>query len=408
VSPRRSDPRSRVADQLRRSIGVLSTAATSRMAEDLPWFRELSAEDRSWVGMILQAGVRGFVDWFEMGGDSPAIATSVFGAAPRALAGVISLQQTVDLVKLSIEVVESNVEEIVEPEDADAVRRAVSRYAREVAFATAEVYARAAEVRGAWDARLEALVVDAVLRAETDEAVLSRASALGFKARGTVCVVLGASPERRTETDLFDEVRRTAGASGMDALCAVQGERLVVLLGGAADPRQSAGVIADLFGDGPVVTGPVATDLAGAAVSARAAVSAYRAAPGWPDAPRPVLAVELLAERALAGDGHARRQLVDDVYLPLLNARGALVETLSAWLDRGSSIEGAARTLFVHPNTVRYRLRQVADLTGLTPSQPRDAFTLQIALVLGRQSGRATEAAHEPARGTVEITSDTA
>jgi DNA-binding PucR family transcriptional regulator len=390
VSPRQADPRSRVAEQLRRSIGALSTAATSRMAEDLPWFRELSAEDRSWVGSILQAGVRGFVDWFEKGGDSPAVASSVFGAAPRALAGVISLQQTVDLVKLSIEVVESNIEDLLAEQDAAEVHRAVSRYAREVAFATAEVYARAAEVRGAWDARLEALVVDAVLRAETDEAVLSRASALGWKARGTACVVLGASPER-TETDLFDEVRRTAGAEGMDALCAVQGERLVVLLGGVDEPRRAASAIAELFGHGAVVAGPVANDLAGAAVSARAAVSAYRAAPAWPDAPRPVLAEELLAERALAGDGHARRQLVDDVYLPLLHARGALVETLSAWLDRGSSIEGAARALFVHPNTVRYRLRQVADLTGLTPGQPRDAFTLQIALVLGRQSGRASE-----------------
>jgi DNA-binding PucR family transcriptional regulator len=408
VSPRRADQRSRVAEQLRRSTGSLSTAATSRMSEELPWFRELSAEDRSWVGSILQAGVRGFVDWFEEGGDSPAVATSVFGAAPRALAGVISLQQTVDLVKLSIEVVEHNVEDIVSPEDADEVRRAISRYAREVAFATAEVYARAAEVRGAWDARLEALVVDAVLRAETDEAVLSRASALGWKARGTVCVVLGSSPERRTETDLFEEVRRNAGAHGMDALCAVQGDRLVVLLGGVVEPRRAASEITGLFGDGPVVVGPVAPDLAGAAVSARAAVSAHRAAPGWPDAPRPVLAAELLAERALGGDGHARRQLVDDVYLPLLHARGALVETLSAWLDQGSSIEGAARALFVHPNTVRYRLRQVADLTGLTPSQPRDAFTLQIALVLGRQSGRANEAAHGHSGGPVDVASDSA
>jgi hypothetical protein len=389
TSPRRGPgSRTRIAQELRRSIGGLSTAATARMAQELPWFRELSAEDRSWVGMILQAGVRGFVDWFEKGGDSggPAIATSVFGAAPRALAGVITLQQTVDLVKLSIEVVESNIEEIVAAEDAAEVGPAISRYAREVAFATAEVYARAAEVRGAWDARLEALVVDAVLRAETDEAVLSRASALGWKAGGTVCVVLGASPAQRTETDLFDDVRRTAGVAGMDALCAVQGERLVVLLGGADDPRRAAEAIAGLFGAGPVVAGPVAADLAGAAVSARAAISAYRAIAGWPGAPRPVLAAELLAERALAGDGHARRQLVDDVYVPLLHARGALVETLTAWLDRGSSIEGAARALFVHPNTVRYRLRQVADLTGLTPGQPRDAFTLQIALVLGRQA----------------------
>jgi hypothetical protein len=398
VSPRRTaDPRSRVGDELRRSIGGLSTAATARMAEDLPWFRELSAEDRSWVGMILQAGIRGFVDWFEEAADAdqaggatgrPAVATSVFGAAPRALAGVITLQQTVDLVKLSIEVVESNVEDLLAGEDAAEVRQAISRYAREVAFATAEVYARAAEVRGAWDARLEALVVDAVLRAETDEAVLSRASALGWKSRGTVCVVLGSVPARRTETDVFDEVRRTAAASGLDALCAVQGERLVVLLGGVQEPRDAARVIAGLFGEGPVVAGPVAADLAGAAVSARAAISAYRAAPGWPDAPRPMLSSELLAERALGGDGHARRQLVDEVYLPLLHARSALVETLSAWLDGGSSIEGAARALFVHPNTVRYRLRQVADLTGLTPGHPRDAFTLQIALVLGRQSGR--------------------
>jgi len=230
-----------------------------------------------------------------------------------------------------------------------------------------------------------------VLRAETDEAVLSRASALGWQTRGTACVVLGTVPARRTETDLFDEVRRMAGAADMDALCAVQGERLVVLLGGVADPRKAASVIVDLFGTGPVVAGPVAADLAGAAASARAAVSAYRSAPGWPDAPRPVLSIELLAERALGGDGHARRQLVDDVYLPLLQARGTLVETLAAWLDGGSSIEGAARALFVHPNTVRYRLRQVAELTGLTPGQPRDAFTLQIALVLGRQSGRTSE-----------------
>jgi len=375
---------------MRRSIGGLSTAATSRMGADLPWFRELSAEDRSWVGMIVQAGIRGFVDWFETADAThgPTIATSVFGAAPRALAGVITLQQTVDLVRLSIEVVESNVADLVSPDDAEEVRRDISRYAREVAFATAEVYARAAEVRGAWDARLEALVVDAVLRAETDEAVLSRASALGWKASATVCVVLGAAPARRTETDVFDEVRRSAGAAGMDALCAVQGERLVVLLGGVDDPQRGAGVIADLFGPRPARVGPIAADLAGGAVSARAALSAYRAAPGWPDAPRPVLSTELLAERALGGDGHARRQLVDEVYLPLLDARGALVETLSAWLAGGSSIEGAARALFVHPNTVRYRLRQVADLTGLTPGQPRDAFTLQIALVLGRQSGR--------------------
>ena len=385
-------PRARAAQALRRATGALSTAATARMDDDLTWFRDLSAEDRSWVGLIVQAGIRSFVDWYRRPGDSsPAadtLAASVFGAAPRALAGVITLQQTVDLIRLSIEVVERNIDEIVDPADAPDVHAAVLRYAREVAFATAEVYARAAEVRGAWDARLEALVVDAVIRAEADEAVLSRASALGWTSRGDVAVVLGAVPARRPQTDLFEEVRRAADAAGLDALCGTQGERLVVVLGGVTDLRKGAEAVSALYGEGPVVVGPSVDDLSRAHLSARAALSAHRSASGWPDAPRPVRSDELLPERALAGDGHARRHLVDEVYLPLLRATSTLIETLTAYFAAGGSLEGAARVLFVHPNTVRYRLRQAAELTGFNAADPREAFTLQIALVLGRQSGR--------------------
>ncbi len=380
---------------LRRSAGALSTTATNRMLTEVAWFRDLPAEDRAWVGQIVQAGIQGFVEWYdadagtagELWSDS-AVASSVFGVAPRALAGAISLHQTVDLVRLSIDVVEENIDALIDPEDAPNVHAAVLRYAREVAFAAAEVYARAAEVRGAWDARLEALVVDAVLRAEADETVLSRASALGWAARGDVAVVLGSAPEQRTENDLFDAVRRVARDAGLDALCAVQGDRLVVLLGGVTDPRAAAKPLVDVFGDGPVVVGPVSEDLEHAHRSARAALSAHRAATGWPEAPRPVLSNELLPERALGGDGHARRYLVEDVYLPLLRARGAVIDTVAAYLETGSSVEATARRLFVHPNTVRYRLRQTGELTGYSPTEPRDALTLQIALILGRQSGR--------------------
>ena len=387
--------RERAVAALIRASGSLSTAATARMDAELDWFGELDAAERSWVGQIVQAGIRAFVEWYS--GDSRSLATGldvagdVFGAAPRDLAGTISLQQTVDLVRLSIEVVEDELDRVLDPADVTDVRTAVVRYAREVAFGAAEVYARAAETRGAWDARLEALVVDAVLRAETDESLLSRASALGWSARGEVAVVLGAAPLRRTETDLFDALRRAARAADKDALCAAQGERLVVLLGGVDDPKQAAAPLVDLFGPGPVVVGPVSADLESAYVSARAAIAAYRAASGWPEAPRPVLSVELLPERALAGDGHARRYLVEEVFLPLATGRGArsaLVPTLATWFDHRGSVEGTARALYVHPNTVRYRLRQVGDLTGCTPGNARDAFTLRIALVLGRQSGR--------------------
>jgi PucR-like helix-turn-helix protein/diguanylate cyclase with GGDEF domain len=392
-SPPPEGTRERAAKALGRATGSLSSAAMSRMLTDMPWFAELSAESRSWVGQILQAGIQGFVDWFRLGDDDAPpddTAAAVFGAAPRSMTGVITLGQTVDLVRLGISVVETHVDEVVDPADAPAVHAAVLRYAREVAFATAEVYARAAEARGAWDARLEALVVDSVLRAEADEAVASRASALGWAHREGVTVVLGSVPTPRTD-DLFDQVRRVARSAGFDALCAIQGERLVVILGGVADTDKAAHAMARFFGDGPVVVGPRSDDLASAHVSARAALSGLRAAAGWPGAPRPVASDDLLPERVLAGDGHARRHLVEEVFVPLRQAKETLIDTLTAYFQHGQSLEATARAMFVHPNTVRYRLRQAAELTHLSATDPREALTLQLALVLGRQSRRSAD-----------------
>ena len=72
----------------------------------MPWVVQLPAEDRSWIGLILQAGVKSFIDWFRHGEGTAPVTSEVFGAAPRALAGDISLEQTVAMVRLSIVVVD--------------------------------------------------------------------------------------------------------------------------------------------------------------------------------------------------------------------------------------------------------------------------------------------------------------
>ncbi len=118
-------------------------------------------------------------------------------------------------------------------------------------------------------------------------------------------------------------------------------------------------------------------DLRSAHVSARAALAGLRVAPAWPDAPRPASSDELLPERALDGDGDAAAALVAHAYQPLLAwPVAALLDTLTAYLEQGSSLEATHRMLFVHPNTVRYRLRRVTELTGYTPADGRDGFTL--------------------------------
>jgi DNA-binding PucR family transcriptional regulator len=164
----------------------------------------------------------------------------------------------------------------------------------------------------------------------------------------------------------------------------------VVVLGGAADPMQAAGRLAPRFGSGPVVVGPPVDDLQSAAVSAGAALAGLRAAAAWPDAPRPVAAADLLAERALDGDEPARAELIGRVYAPLHAGGATLIDTVMTYLEEGNSLEATARLLFVHPNTVRYRLRRVRDLTGLTPSDGRGGFTLWVAVVLGRLAHKRT------------------
>jgi len=62
-----------------------------------------------------------------------------------------------------------------------------------------------------------------------------------------------------------------------------------------------------------------------------------------------------------------------------------LVRTLEAYLKLHGSVNGVARELFLHRNTVRQRLRRIGQLTGAKLSSSDDRLALQLAL-LGRQA----------------------
>jgi hypothetical protein len=377
------------------AMGALGTAAMVSMDRRLPWFRSMSAEHRSWLGLVAQAGVAAFVDWVKHPERTrPAVAGEVFGTAPRELARAVTLQQAVEMVRVIVDVVESQVDELAAPGGEAELREAVLRYTREIAFGTAQVYARTAEARGAWDARLEALVVESLVRGEVDEGLQSWASALNWSF-SPVTVIVGTTGAangagRGSAEGLIDEFRILARRARLDLLAGVHGDRLVLVVGGSADPMAAATHFAGRFGPGPVVVGPPAADLQSAVASAGAALAGLRAADGWPEAPRPVLATDLLPERALDGDDSARAVLIDEVYEPLLRAGTALLDTVMTYLEQGNSLEATARLLFVHPNTVRYRLRRVTELTGVTPSDGRGGFTLWTAVILGRLAHKRT------------------
>lgn len=465
--------------RLELAAGGIAGACLAAMDRRQPWFRKLPAALRSGVQLVTQTGVANFVGWLVATGaghptapatDPPAagpgpvrprrgrpdgvqaddtrpedaepesagagsgsvrLTAEAFRIAPRDLARRLTLRQTVELVRVATDVLEERLPPLA-ADDAEfrVLSEAVLRFGREVAFAAATAYAGAAEDRGAWDARLEALVVDGVVRGDAGDELISRASALGWDPAGAVRVLVG-SPPAEHAAERLGELRRRAGRAGRSVLVGAQGNRLVVLLSCAGDGEPDTGpgngdrsgdrpgdrpgdrhgdrngdgldaVLAALaldFGDGPLVVGPLAPDLATAHASARDALAGLRAAPGWPEAPRPVPADELLPERAFSGDAAAHRRLVETIVAPLADAGGELLRTLAAYLEGGSSLEGCARTLFVHPNTVRYRLRRVSELTGRTPTDPRDALVLRAALLAARmaRAEAGPEASGEPA-----------
>jgi DNA-binding PucR family transcriptional regulator len=381
-----SRSRTAMVRRLSSQSAVMTTAVLAEMDARHDWFGNMEAEHRSWIGIVARAGIDLFVDWLADEGEDPVSPSGLFDAAPRSVMRRISLKQTVELVRTTVEVVEQTVAQMPRGDRA-VLSAAIVYFSREVAFAAAELYATAAESRGAWDARLESLVVDAVVRGEADENLVSRASTLGWHSPEAVVVAVGRAPEGNESA--VEQLRKAATRAGLDALVATQGERLVVVLGGAA-LAQSEGPVAvvarlqSFFADAPIVVGPVVEQLVDAGLSARAAFSGIRSSAAWPEAPRPVSAIDLLPERALAGDGHARRALAHDIYQPLDQAGGELLTTLIAFLDHGGSIEASARALYVHANTVRYRLRRIQEVSGYNPSNARDAYVLRLAVTVGR------------------------
>jgi DNA-binding transcriptional ArsR family regulator len=60
--------------------------------------------------------------------------------------------------------------------------------------------------------------------------------------------------------------------------------------------------------------------------------------------------------------------------------RERLVITLRAWLDRPGQVQAVAAALDVHPQTVRYRLKQLRELFGARLDDPEARFELSLAL----------------------------
>ena len=77
-----------------------------------------------------------------------------------------------------------------------------------------------------------------------------------------------------------------------------------------------------------------------------------------------------------------------DVISQIKAANAELMPTLATYLlDTSSNMAETSRRLYVHLNTVKYRLKQVNELTGYSPVQMPGSYLLYIASALYRITG---------------------
>ncbi|MEV5597466.1 helix-turn-helix domain-containing protein [Streptomyces sp. NPDC052496] len=144
-------------------------------------------------------------------------------------------------------------------------------------------------------------------------------------------------------------------------------------LGGVADSRADADMVLRLLHDAL----PVA-----AVDEVRPQVTLLRLA-------------EVMSERRELRTGAWHRVLAADAEHGTDHAR-----TLVSWFDAGCDVAGAARLLSVHPNTCRYRLKQVGRQLGIDLGDPDERLVLWLQLrTLAGLGGNAGAAEAGPAQG---------
>jgi hypothetical protein len=280
----------------------------------------------------------------------------------------------------------------LDPDTIYALGGAIFAYIDELSAESAEGYAEEQTAAAGEDERRRRRLVRLLAQDPPagQEALRTAATAARWRLpRGGVAALVAATAgEGESDQALLDSIaarlarRLGEGAIGAEA----DGAALVFVPDPDAPARRRR--IERAIEDEPTVLGPT-VEWPRAARSARRAGEAHRlAVAGRLGAgARLIVADDHLAQLLLAADPGLAADLARTRLAPLADLaegpRARLTETLAAWLDRPGQVQAVAASLGVHPQTVRYRVRQLRDLFGERLEDPDARFELALALRLG-------------------------
>jgi hypothetical protein len=250
---------------------------------------------------------------------------------------------------------------------------AISAYVDELAAASTDGYARQLREQAGEGDRRRRQLAELLLRGGAQESVVAAAAAgIGWQPLDTVVPVL--LP--------LEQARDTRFRYGANGLVVERGRDAVLLL--PEGPRATRTQLAEALAGRGAVVGP----MLGWAQVPEAVRLAELVGPDPGGAP--VFADDHLAALALRGEPAALAALSARRLAPLAPLRAAererLLTTLHSWLRHWGSRAAVSAELFVHPQTVSYRLRQLRELLGDDLDDPAARFELLLVLAADRES----------------------
>jgi len=250
---------------------------------------------------------------------------------------------------------------------------ALIAYVDELAAAATDGYARQVREQAGERDRRQGRLADLLLRGGAPAGVVRAAAAdVGWRSlAGVVPVIVP-----------LDRARDARFRFAADGVVAERAGDAVVLL--RAGPRTARTALAAALGDRPAVVGPAVpwSQVPEGVRLAELAAGATAQALGTAGAP--VFVDDHLAALALRGEPGALDVLAVRRLAPLAGLRRTqrerLLVTLRSWLLHWGSRAEVAAELFVHPQTVSYRLKHLRALLGADLDDPAARFELLLVL----------------------------
>jgi hypothetical protein len=284
-----------------------------------------------------------------------------------------------------------------------AVAATLFRAADDTAEALAAGYERAQRRTVRFEESLRREFVDDLLSGSAEPDILQeRAARFGFNLAGSHRVAVARTGHRLVDAGPVHgrvEAHVLATFGGRDVVVATKEGLLVCVFPGAAhDPAADLAHTLEETTEGPWRVG-VGRPHPGPGGVVRSYGEARQSLElgSQLELAGPVARFEaLLPYRVLAADPSLGAELVDAVLGPLQRARGGaehLIETLEAHIAASGNVSATARTLYLSPRAVVYRLERIAQLTGHSPQDPESRFVLELAVRSRRLAARTEPAA---------------